>query len=355
MIRCITSLCALGACMPVLGQHMISFPTPKPATTPPSVDRPPGVGNPLAAPPRPGTTRGQTTFSVTFIDPTGELAPYADAITAHVQAAGAAWASYIDGLGSILVQVRLEPVPTAGGRSTTSVFVGTNAGFNVFEQSTAHEIRTGTDPNGATHDAEIILGLAYLQSELWFDPDPAARTAPVPINRTDAMSVFIHEFGHVLAFNGWRDNFDGSFPGDYQSTFDRWSTFTGDDFFFLGTAAQDVYAAPVPLTFGNATHLGNDAPRPGEDLLPDLMNGVVFYRGSRYFISDLDLAVLADSGLPIRPVCDADLNNDGTVGSQDFFQFLTAFFSGDADFNNDGVTSSQDFFDFLAAFFAGCD
>jgi len=56
------------------------------------------------------------------------------------------------------------------------------------------------------------------------------------------------------------------------------------------------------------------------------------------------------------PPCRADLNGDGVVNSQDFFEFLTAFFAGAplADINGDGAVTSQDFFDFLAAFFAGC-
>jgi hypothetical protein len=54
--------------------------------------------------------------------------------------------------------------------------------------------------------------------------------------------------------------------------------------------------------------------------------------------------------------CTADFNNDKVVNSQDFFDFLNAFFAGDpsADFNADDVVNSQDFFDFLNAFFAGC-
>jgi hypothetical protein len=54
--------------------------------------------------------------------------------------------------------------------------------------------------------------------------------------------------------------------------------------------------------------------------------------------------------------CPADFNDDGGVNSQDFFDFLGAFFVQDpsADFNSSGSVDSQDFFDFLAAFFGGC-
>ena len=57
-----------------------------------------------------------------------------------------------------------------------------------------------------------------------------------------------------------------------------------------GPAAEALYGGAVPITFGNNFHIGNSPPRPGDDafLVPDLMNGVVFYRGMSYGISPLD-------------------------------------------------------------------
>ncbi len=54
--------------------------------------------------------------------------------------------------------------------------------------------------------------------------------------------------------------------------------------------------------------------------------------------------------------CAADFNGDGAANSQDFFDYLNAFFAGDpaADFNADGTLNSQDFFEFVNAFFVGC-
>jgi hypothetical protein len=56
------------------------------------------------------------------------------------------------------------------------------------------------------------------------------------------------------------------------------------------------------------------------------------------------------------PRCPADYNDDGVVSSQDFFDFLAAFFtqSPEADMNDDGVVDSRDFFEFLGLFFTGC-
>ncbi len=224
-------------------------------------------------------------------------------------AAGQDWLARFEPLGFepvISVQIAFAPIATANGRSAMATQVGiTAAGLRLFEQGAAYELATGVDTNGAAVDVEITLGDAgYLQNELWFDPDPILRQAPVPLDRTDAYSVFLHEFGHAFGFNGWRDGLTGVLPGDYLSTFDALVeevTHSGSqELYFAGAGAVGLYGAPVPLTQGLYGHLGNWGPGPGSQLGPDLMNGLFFQRGARYGISALDLAVLTDLGLPIR-------------------------------------------------------
>jgi hypothetical protein len=258
------------------------------------------------------------TFSVTFDDPLSQLAAVHSQVEQHVAAAGQRWAGHLVGNGAIEVVVRTSTsIPFAEGRSLTSSFVHTNGAFNVFEQGMTAEIRTGVDPNAAEFDVEILLNPDYAINELWYDPDPVARTATVDIDRTDAMSTFLHEFGHALGFSGWIDGTTGTFPGDYQSTYDEHILFDGTDFFFTGAEASAVNGTAPPLTYGNVQHVGNFAPRPGENLLYDIMNGLVFYRGFRYDISAVDLAMLADMGVPINDL-PGDFDLDGDVDGRDF-------------------------------------
>jgi hypothetical protein len=82
----------------------------------------------------------------------------------------------------------------------------------------------------------------------------------------------------------------------------------------------------------------------------DAARGVtVLFGGIAGFIINSETWVL---GAP----CPADFDHSGAVNSQDFFDFLTAFFALDlaADFNHSGTVDAQDYFDFVAAFFAGC-
>lgn len=61
------------------------------------------------------------------------------------------------------------------------------------------------------------------------------------------------------------------------------------------------------------------------------------------------------------PTCRPDFDGSGSLGVQDIFAFLAAFFGGglgpsppSGDFDGNGQLTVQDIFDFLAAYFIGC-
>lgn len=290
----------------------------------------------------------QVVFNIAF-DPSANVltATEKNNITSHLQEAGRRWVNKlaVSGPRSIEVIVAVSNIPTASGASLVTGYVGTVNGRDTFEQGVAAELRTGVDPNGADNDAIITFGLTYLRTELWFDPNPQTRTATVPVDKTDAMSTVLHEFGHILAYNGFADLNTGQPPATYWSTWDRWMI-PGQPTLFSGPFSVAAWGSLPDLTIGNLMHWGNaaqaasgsgveicpdditrwqdGAPIPrrcfapasanappsdiangaqsiaaGGSLTDQLMNGVVFYRGSRYDISSLDLGALRDVGLTL--------------------------------------------------------
>jgi hypothetical protein len=147
------------------------------------------------------------------------------------------------------------------------------------------------------------------------------------------------------------------------------SVVSGTKGFTITTGVDDTYGFDI----FNLTIPGVDARTDGVLLLTSAAGPYAFSweagPNGEFQIGALDLtselptrAAFAFAYVPFEGLggpgddCTADFNNDTVVNSQDFFDFLTAFFgnSPTADFNRDGVTNSQDFFDFLTAFFVGC-
>jgi hypothetical protein len=254
------------------------------------------------------------TFNVTFTDTIGGFGSYAQLIQTDLAYAGSIWSSFFNSTASIEVQVNIAQTAsnTANGTAATSVFLNTSNGSNFFRFGTIDEMLTGHDPNGSAVDATINIDPDYLNQWLYFDPNPSP-TSQVPSNKVDAVELFEHELGHVFGFNGFSDVTSGALNRTSLSTFDVFVTMVNGVPYFTGPRAEAVYGGPVPLTIGNFYHVGNSAGHPGSDLLDDLMNGIVGGVGKSPGPSALDLAILADSGVPmVTPVNHAPvITSDG--------------------------------------------
>ncbi len=245
---------------------------------------------------------GSISFNVSFKDPAMEFTSYYDLIRLELEAAAGHWADYVGGSGTIDLQVAFDAnTDRASGQSLWSGFVRSTGDAVVFESGSIYKLRTGQDLNAGSPEGLIRLQPDYLLNELWFDPMPGPSPPAIPFDKTDAYSVFLHEVGHILGFDGFRNPANGTLNGTFVSGFDSEMEQVGTSLFFVGESSMRLYGGPIPLTQGNVYHVGNEPPLPGVDLVPDLMNGIVFFRGTRYDISDLDLAMLADAGVVIIP------------------------------------------------------
>ncbi|MGU3537951.1 calcium-binding protein [Methylobacterium sp. A54F] len=238
-------------------------------------------------------------FTFTLSDPNNQVADLRGQILATAVQAGAYWAQFINSSAAIEVAIVIAPVGDAQAASTVSVPIGTYGSYTLLEDGTPFELATGVDPNGAGPDITIRLDPNYARNELWYDPSADSALYDGPLDRTDAFSIFTHSLGHGLGFNGLRDGGTGVLPGNSLNTFDLNVTGFNGGLGFYGATAQAVFGGPVPLTVGNYGHYGNIAEPPGTNPLAGLMNGVAVYRGARYVINDLDLAILTDVGVPV--------------------------------------------------------
>jgi hypothetical protein len=260
----------------------------------------------------PGWSQGagaQVEFRVAADGLPDEFRPLELLIKANLLAAAREWAGHVRVKPcTIDIVFRVDANANAGrgsGRSlTTARLANEKQGDKlVLEQGWASEMRTGTDPNGpAEPDVEVVLAPDYLRT-LWWDPHPDQRRDPVPGGKLDAQSVVLHELGHALAFNGWIDPQTGELAGQYASSYDRHVRYdTKAGFTFHGPEAVRAWGGPVPLArVNNNYHHVGDKPLGGRDadLTSDLMNGVVLEYGRRYWVGRLDLAILADCGIPL--------------------------------------------------------
>lgn len=231
----------------------------------------------------------------------GVSQPVVDQLLAVTRAALGRWSAVLAGDATPRITITIAETTQSGraqGGNETFASLGTLGGFNVFEPGTAYELRTGQELGQSGSDIHITVAKAYLLNEMFLDATPETRD-DIPADRTDGLSVLTHEIGHALGFIGYYDEGANSFAFNAKTPYDTHVALRGGEVFFDGANVRAVYGDAIPLTNNNYTHYGNSSAFPGTsgDPLTGLMNGVVYYRGYRYDISSLDLAVMADNGV----------------------------------------------------------
>src|SRR5262249_40288412 len=251
------------------------------------------------------------TFNFTISDNLNLFGGRQAQMMTDLQAAGTIWGQYLNGVAPINVNVipdRTVGLATAGPTDFTPLN-RQQGGFNVTEDGALNKARTGNpNRNGNPFDINISINPTVAQTSIYYDPSGVARTGQVPSNQSDFISLVLHELGHGLGFITQRTTSGpgtGTFPNGQMDTFGALSVFgTGGILNFTGPQAQAVFGGPVPLTsegptgLSNFTHLGQSNPPVPTSLGSELMRPALV-DGTKYYVSRLDVAILADINWPL--------------------------------------------------------
>jgi hypothetical protein len=273
----------------------------------------------LPAPPdsvvEPAQLAGGVMFTVTIDDPGGAYAAYHNDVRNVIEAAAAEWAQHLDGRATIELRVGFESGDyLMASRALVAVETGqTFNGYDVYQIGPIWEIAGRGDPNGFAPDGEIIVATGSIDMMFWGYP------ADPPANRYDAFDTALHELGHILGFACSDDYYAGL--ADWLTSYDQHVVASGASAAFTGPQAVETFGRVVPLS---------DATSPGSWPHTDIQSGpgALMYpfadAGVRLGISDLELAILADAGMPIRkagvdPDIDEppDADGDGVPDDED--------------------------------------
>lgn len=235
-------------------------------------------------------------YEIRVTDKDKKLSSQRDLLVKNLAAAVEIWNEKIWMRGHLRLELAIETTATGtpDAASTTNVAIEQSPKL-VLEESAGHLLRTGKAVHPGQPDLRIRVSAKYLSEEAWLDPQPKKRLAPVPKDRTDFVSVCLHELAHAFGINGFLRQQNAAL-----SLFDKFVIKTAQGFAFDGPTVRRVYGGPLPLTANSSSqnfyHYDHREPH----LQSGLMNGQHFWRGHRYQIEPIDLAILSDLGLRLR-------------------------------------------------------
>ncbi len=250
----------------------------------------------------PAAVGNSVTFLITIDDPSSQYTQYHAEVETVVRAAAEEWARYLEGTAVIELRVGFEPGDYLMA-SRPAVVIGTGETFNgydVFQAGPIWEVRGLGDPNGTEFDAELVVNPTTYDEMFWGYPDDT------PFLLFDAYETALHEIGHTLGFACS----DGYYAGteDWLTTYDVHVAVSGTTAQFDGPVAIDVYGGPVPLS--DATSPGS-YPHTNIETGPGALMYPFANFGTRLRVSKVELAILADAGMPMKTPCLDDASGLG--------------------------------------------
>lgn len=228
-------------------------------------------------------------------------------------------------VGNTTLNVAVSVSATSTGR-----FAGNGAvtldytadGLNYLVAQAAKELAVGGNLNGSEADLTIYVdpGSSYFQG-LNFTTAAYDSARTVPSDKTDGMSVLLHELMHGLGINSYRDHRTLEFISKNRMLWDKYVYQQNGKLYFdsPSLAAHGIDALDVTSTSAtqNVSHIG-DASNLQQGYLDDIMNGLYFYLGHQYPISQLDLLILQDLGYTVTipdglALSDSSLTGKGLI------------------------------------------
>jgi hypothetical protein len=230
--------------------------------------------------------------------------------------------------GSTTLNVTVSVSSTSSGRFAGNgaiVWESTENGLNYVTAEAAKELAVGANLNGSTADLTIYVDPTtdYFKG-LYFDGGAYDSARVVPKTMTDGLSVVLHELMHGLGINSFRDFTSNAFSGDYRTIWDKYVTMVdGKEYLNMpGFAAHGIDPVQVTSTSSsqNNSHLG-DATDLNKGYVDDVMNGLYFYLGHHYQMSQLDVLILQGLGYNVTmpdglALSDGSLTGKGLVTPQ---------------------------------------
>ena len=212
---------------------------------------------------------------------------------AELNQALAAWSQYIAGVGTLSVGLSAgllgtlatgyyDIIAEGGPTSTTDTGMTVN-GATVVQPAAAAKLQTGASTSAT--DISITYNALLI---------------PTLGSSSDPVVTLEHELLHGFGVSGFRDAATGQFSGT-ESTFDALTQINATGAYFVGQDATRIYGGPVPLTVqvpgSNYYHVGATGTSADPTILyNDLISP---YRHTGQAIDALDVALLADLGIPL--------------------------------------------------------